>query len=42
MTVYIVGYDLHPPEGDIYDKLFMAIESIGTGYWDCLIRHGSS
>lgn len=36
MAIYIIGYDLHPSEGDNYDKLFAALEAMGSGYWDCL------
>lgn len=36
MTVYIIGYDLHASEGEHYDKLYAALETIGSGYWDCL------
>jgi len=36
MAVYMIGYDLQRPEGERYDKLFAALEAIGTGYWDCL------
>jgi hypothetical protein len=36
MAIYMIGYDLHPSEGENYDKLFAALEAIGTRYWDCL------
>lgn len=36
MAIYMIGYDLHPSEEENYDKLFTALEEIGTGYWDCL------
>jgi hypothetical protein len=36
MAVYMIGYDLHRSKGDNYDKLFAALEAIGSGYWDCL------
>jgi hypothetical protein len=36
MAIYIIGYDLHPSEGEDYDKLFAALETVGSGYWDCL------
>ena len=32
MAIYMIGYDLHPSEGENYDKLFAALEAIGTGY----------
>jgi hypothetical protein len=36
MAIYVIGYDLHPSEGENYDKLFAALEGIETGYRDCL------
>ena len=36
MAIYMIGYDLHPSKGENYDKLFTALEAIGSGYWDCL------
>ncbi len=36
MAIYIIAYDLHRPEGENDDKLFTALEAIGSGYWDCL------
>jgi hypothetical protein len=36
MSVYMIGYDLHPSAGQNYDKLFSTLEAIGSGYWDCL------
>jgi hypothetical protein len=36
MAIYMIAYDLHDPEGDNYDKLFTALEAMGSGYWDCL------
>ncbi len=36
MAIYMIGYDLHPVKGGNYDKLFAALEAMGTGYWDCL------
>lgn len=36
MAVYMIGYDLQRSKGDDYDKLFSALEAIGSGYWDCL------
>jgi hypothetical protein len=36
MAIYMIGYDLHRSDGDTQDKLFSALEVIGTGYWDCL------
>ena len=37
MPVYMIGYDLHPSEGENYSELYTALETIGSsGYWDCL------
>ncbi len=36
MPVYMIGYDLHPSEGEMYIDLYTALEAIGSGYWDCL------
>jgi hypothetical protein len=36
MAIYMIGYDLHPSKDESYDELFAALETIGTGYWDCL------
>ena len=36
MAIYMIGYDLHPVKGKNYDRLFAALEAMGTGYWDCL------
>ena len=36
MAVYMIGYDLHRSESGAQDRLFSALEVIGTGYWDCL------
>ena len=36
MTVYMIGYDLHPSEDEKYTDLYSALEAIGSGYWDCL------
>lgn len=36
MAIYMIGYDLHPSEEEDYDKLFAALETLGSGYWDCL------
>jgi len=36
MPVYMIGYDLHPSEGEKYTDLYTALEAIGSGYWDCL------
>jgi len=36
MTIYMIGYDLRRPKGESCDKLFAALEAIGSGYWDCL------
>jgi len=36
MPVYMIGYDLHPSSAEDYDKLYDALEAVGSGYWDCL------
>ena len=36
MAIYMIGYDLRPSKDESYDELFAALETIGTGYWDCL------
>lgn len=36
MAIYMIGYDIHRPDEADYEKLFAALEEIGTGYWDCL------
>lgn len=37
MPIYMIGYDLHPSEGEKYGELYTALEALGSsGYWDCL------
>ena len=37
MAIYVVGYDLHPKQGETYDELIKAIEKVGTSpAWHCL------
>jgi len=37
MSVYMIGYDLHPSDAEKYSNLYSALEAIGSGgYWDCL------
>jgi len=36
MTIYVVGYDLHPKAGETYDNLINAIKKVGTDWWHCL------
>jgi hypothetical protein len=36
MTIYMIGYDLHPKVGESYDELIAAIKSVGTDWWHCL------
>ena len=36
MAIYMITYDLHPPKGENYERLFTALEAVGIGYWDCL------
>lgn len=35
MTIYVVGYDLHPKKGETYENLENAIRSLGA-WWHCL------
>ncbi len=35
MAVFMIGYDLHPTEGETYDALTEAIERLGNT-WHCL------
>jgi hypothetical protein len=36
MTVYVIGYDLHPSKGETYNDLLAAIPKVGTSSWHCL------
>ena len=36
MAIFMIGYDLHAHRAGNYEALFSTLESIGTGYWDCL------
>ncbi len=36
MAIYMIGYDLHPSREEDYESLYSALETIGSGYWDCL------
>jgi hypothetical protein len=36
MTIYMIGYDLHPKQGETYDELIAAIKQVGTDWWHCL------
>ena len=36
MPLFMIGYDFHSPNERNYDKLFTALETLGTAYWDCL------
>jgi hypothetical protein len=36
MPVYMIGYDLHPSPAENYDRLYAALEAVGSAYWDCL------
>jgi hypothetical protein len=36
MAIYMIGYDLHPKQGETYEKLIEAIENVGTARWHCL------
>jgi hypothetical protein len=38
MPTFVIGYDIHPTEGETYDKLIEAIKAYGT-WWhhlDCI------
>lgn len=35
MTIYVIGYDLHPSHGETYDELIQAIKNLGN-WWHCL------
>jgi len=35
MTIYVIGYDLHPVKGETYEELIAAIKKIGS-WWHCL------
>jgi hypothetical protein len=32
----MIGYDLHPSPAENYDRLYAALEAVGSAYWDCL------
>ena len=36
MTIYMIGYDLHPKQGETYDELIAAIKNVGSNWWHCL------
>jgi hypothetical protein len=36
MTVYVIGYDLHPTKGETYEELTSAIRALGN----CLALSG--
>ena len=35
MAIYVIGYDIHPSQGQTYTKLEEAIKSFGD-WWHCL------
>jgi hypothetical protein len=35
MTIYVIGYDLHPKQGETYGNLIEAIKGLGN-WWHCL------
>lgn len=35
MTIYVIGYDIHPSQGQTYDALEKAIQSF-PDWWHCL------
>lgn len=36
MSVYVIGYDLHPKKGETYDELIKALNAYGKDAWHCL------
>jgi iron-sulfur cluster repair protein YtfE (RIC family) len=36
MPIYMIGYDLHPRQGETYKELIEAIKEVGTDRWHCL------
>ena len=36
MAIYMVGYDLHPTQGETYNELIEAIKALSTTWWHCL------
>ena len=36
MTIHVVGYDIHPKQGETYDDLIKAIKNVGSNWWHCL------
>jgi hypothetical protein len=36
MAIFVVGYDLHPKQGETYSELIDACKKAGTTYWHCL------
>jgi hypothetical protein len=36
MTIYMIGYDLHPKNGETYGELISALKTVGTTWWHCL------
>ena len=36
MTIFVIGYDLHPKAGETYGELIEAVKSLGGAWWHCL------
>jgi hypothetical protein len=36
MSVFMIGYDLHPKRGKTYDDFLNAIPKVGTSSWHCI------
>ena len=36
MAIHVVGYDLHPKQGETYGELIEAIKKVGSDWWHCL------
>ncbi len=36
MAIHVVGYDLHPKQGETYNELIEAIKKVGSDWWHCL------
>ena len=36
MAVFMIGYNLHPTQGEAHDDLLNAIQNVGTSSWHCL------
>jgi hypothetical protein len=36
MAIHVIGYDLHPKQGETYSELIEAIKKVGSDWWHCL------